>query len=210
MSRSADLLPRFTRAERWVHRTTAVLVVVCLLTAAALYLGPLSVLVGRRALIGRVHVVSGILLPLPMLLGWLSAAYRADLRRLNRFVPGDVDWLRSRDRRGGRIAVGKFNAGQKLNAAFVTGAILILLGTGLIMRYGEPWPLALRTGATFVHDWLSAALLVAVLGHLWLALRDPQARRGMRTGLVPEEWARREHAAWAAEVTPPGEAPADR
>lgn len=214
MSRSADLLHRFTRAERWVHRWTALLMGVCLLTAAALYVGPLAVLVGRRQLVGKIHVVSGLALPVPVLLGWLSAAFRADVRRLNRFGPVDATWLRSRDRRSGRLAVGKFNAGQKLNAAFVVGAIVVQLGTGVIMRYGEPWPLALRTGATFVHDWLAAAVAVVVIGHLYFALQDRDARRGMRTGVVPADWARREHAAWAEEVgsdgTRPGGLPAER
>ncbi len=193
-------LRRFTRGERWVHRTTAVLMGICLLTAAVLYIGPLSVLVGRRALVEEVHVYAGIGLPLPILAGWLSAAFRVDVRRLNRFTPTDWAWLRSRDRRSGRLAVGKFNAGQKLNASFVAGAILAMLGTGLIMRYANQWPLSLRTGATFVHDWLSYAVAGVVLGHIAFALRDPAARAGMRTGEVPSDWAQAEHGAWAEEI----------
>jgi formate dehydrogenase subunit gamma len=191
------MLVRFTRAERWVHRSTALLMSVCLLTAACLYVGPLAVLVGRRSLVKAVHVYSGMALPLPLLLGWMSAAVRADLRTLNRFSPHDWEWLRSRDRRSGRVPVGKFNAGQKLNAAFTAGAILVMLGTGLIMRFPAPWPLTWRTGATFVHDWLALAVLVVVLGHLAYARKDPVARQGMRTGVVPAGWARREHRAWA-------------
>jgi formate dehydrogenase subunit gamma len=201
MRRPAELL-RFTLAERWVHRSTAALMGVCLLTAAILYIGPLSVLVGRRAVVVWVHVLAGLALPVPVLAGWASAAFRADLRELNRFRPADWEWLRRRDRRTGRLPTGKFNAGQKLYAAFTAGAILVQFGTGLLMRYGEHWPLLLRTGATFVHDWLAAAVLVAVLGHLHLALRDTDARLGMRTGRVPATWAHREHPAWAAEADP--------
>jgi formate dehydrogenase subunit gamma len=200
MSRPGELL-RFTPAERWVHRAVAVLMGACLLTAAILYIGPLSVLVGRRALVGRIHVGTGLALPVPLLLGWLSAAFRDDLRRLNRFHPVDGVWLRSSDRRSGRLPVGKFNAGQKLNAAFVAGAIGVQFGSGIIMRYGQHWPLSARTGATFVHDWLAAAVAVAVLGHLSFAFRDRDARRGMRTGVVPAYWAEREHRGWAEELT---------
>ncbi len=57
----------------------------------------------------------------------------------------------------------------------------------------------LRTGATFVHDWLALAVLVVVLGHIYMALNDPTARLGMRTGSVPLTWAVREHREWAAE-----------
>ena len=191
-------LARFAPASRWVHRATAVLVGTCLLTAAVLYLEPLSVLVGRRGLVMRVHVLAGLALPLPVLLGLLSTAYRDDLRGLNRFGPADAEWLRRRDRRTARLPVGKFNAGQKLNAALSAGGGLVLLGTGIVMEYGRSWPLSLRTGATFVHDWTAAAVLLLVLGHLWLASRDEDARRGMRTGRVPLDWARREHPGWAA------------
>lgn len=195
-------LPRFAPASRLVHRVTAVLGVTCLLTAAILYLEPLSVLVGRRGLVVDLHVWAGLGLPVPMLAGRLSAAYRADVRELDRFRPVDTEWLRRRDRRAAGLPVGKFNAGQKLNAALSAGAILVLLGTGIVMEYGRGWPLALRTGSTFVHDWTAAALLLLVLGHVYLATKDEDARRGMRTGLVPVGWAQREHPAWAAGFAP--------
>lgn len=196
-------LPRFTPSERWVHRATAALMGVCILTAAVLYIGPLSVAVGRRAVVEDIHVYAGIALPVPILLGLLSRAFRADVRRLNRFSPFDWEWLRSSDRRSGRYPVGKFNAGQKLAAAFFAGAILVMVGTGLVMRYANTWSVVYRTGATFVHDWLAYAIVAVVAGHLYFAGRDPLARRGMRTGRVPEEWARREHGEWAEQALAP-------
>ena len=102
--------------------------------------------------------------------------------------------------------MGKFNAGQKLNAALSAGGGLVLLGTGIVMEYGHRWPLPLRTGATWVHDWTAAALFLLVLGHVRLAYRDEDARRGLRTGWVPVGWARREHPAWAAAGFPGGAA----
>lgn len=196
--RAAGDLRRFVPAARWVHRATAVLMTTCLLTAAALYVGPISVLVGRRDLVASLHVWAGVALPLPALLGWAgSRAVRLDFRRLGRFGPVDREWLRSSDRRRGRLPVGKFNAGQKLNSSVLTGAVLVLLGTGLLMRYGNAAPLSWRTGATFVHDWSSAGVALLVLGHMSFATRDPQARAGLRTGHVSREWARREHRGWA-------------
>lgn len=191
-------LLRFGTASRWVHRATAVLVGVCLATAAVLYLEPLATLVGRRGLVVQLHVLAGLALPVPVLLGRLSAAYRADLRELDRWTATDRAWLRRRDRRTAGLPVGKFNAGQKLNAALSAGGGLVLLGTGIVMEYGHGWPLPLRTGATWVHDWTAAALFLLVLGHVRLAYRDEDARRGLRIGRVPAGWARREHPAWAA------------
>jgi formate dehydrogenase subunit gamma len=194
------LLARFTRGERWVHRSTAVLMSTCIVTAAILYLGPLSVAVGRRDLVETVHVYAGLGLPVPVVVGWLSAPFRRDAARLNRFTRDDWRWLRSGTRRDGRIPVAKFNAGQKLNAAFSLGAILVMLATGVVMRFGNAWPVAYRTGATFVHDWLAYAIVAVLAGHLWFAARDPVARHGMRTGSVPRGWAMREHAAWVGET----------
>ena len=88
------------------------------------------------------------------------------------------------------------NAGQKLNAAFIAGALLVLLGTGVIMRWYHPWPLDWRTGATFVHDWLALAIGVVVLGHIWMALRDRDALRAMVVGTISRAWAKRHAPAW--------------
>ena len=189
-------VPRFSRAERMIHRTTAILMTVCILTAAVLYNGSIAVPVGHRHLIELIHVYCGFALPIPMLLGILSFAYRADLRRLGRFTPADRRWLRSRTRRDGTITVGKFNAGQKLNASLSSGSILVLLGTGVLMYFVGLAPLPWRSGATFVHDWFSLALGLLVVGHVIFALKDPEARRGMRTGSVSRAWARIEHAGW--------------
>lgn len=196
----AGRLHRFSRAERWVHHATAALFLVCLATAAALYIPSISVLVGRRRLVVTVHEWCGLALPLPWLLGLASRAFRGDLALLNRFGPHDRRWLWSRLRRRPEGGAGKFNAGQKLYAAFTAGAALVMLGTGLIMWFPRAVPLVWRTGATFTHDWLALAVGVAVMGHLWMAAHDPEARRGMRTGTVARPWAEREHPLW----DPPG------
>jgi len=194
-------LARFAPAERWVHRTTGLLMGICLLTAFVLYYGPVSLAVGHRHAVELVHVVTGYALPLPLLLGLASPAYRTDVGRLNRFSAEDWRWLRSKDRRDGSFAVGKFNAGQKLNASLVAGSVVVLLGTGTLMFWTGLARLAWRTGATFVHDWFALGLGLLVLGHLWFAIADPDAREGMRTGRVARRWAVKEHSAWAAEET---------
>jgi formate dehydrogenase subunit gamma len=192
-------LLRFTRPVRWIHWLTGGLLIVCILTAAVLYNGSLAVLVGNRYLVEQIHVYSGWALPVPILVGLVSRSYRLDLRRLNRFSRSDWRWLRSKTRRDGRIPVGKFNAGQKLNAALSAGAIGALLITGTVMYFTNLTRLSWRSGATFVHDWFALALGLLVVGHILYALRDSDAMRGMLRGVVPLRWARRQHAAWAAE-----------
>ncbi len=190
---------RFGPAQRWVHRTTAALMGVCVATAACLYVPQLAQLVGRRALVVTVHEWSGLALPLPVLAGLASRAFRADLGRLNRFGPHDRTWLRAalrRDRRPSARPAGKFNAGQKLYAAWIAGATLVMLGTGLLMWFTRLTPLVWRTSATFVHDWLALTIGIVLAGHIGMALADPEARRGLRTGWVGKAWAEREHPLW--------------
>ncbi|MER5917621.1 cytochrome b/b6 domain-containing protein [Streptomyces sp. NPDC001982] len=195
----AGRVRRFTCAERMVHRATGWLMLLCLVTAACLYLGPLAQLVGRRHLMVTVHEWSGILLPLPLLLGLLSPAFRADLRRLNRFAVYDKRWLRSARRRltspDARPA-GKFNAGQKIYAGWIAGAVLVMMFTGLLMWFMGLLPFISRTSAIFVHDCLAWAVTIVLIGHMRKAYQDPEARLGMRTGYVSRSWAARHHSRW--------------
>ncbi|MFD5339982.1 cytochrome b/b6 domain-containing protein [Streptomyces hawaiiensis] len=190
---------RFTTLQRWTHRTTAALMGICVLTAACLYVPQIAELVGRRALVVTLHQWSGLALPVPVLAGLASRAFRADLGRLNRFGPHDRTWLRAvlhRDRRQASRPAAKFNAGQKLYAAWIAGATLVMLATGLMMWFTHLTPILWRTSATFVHDWLALTLGIVLAGHIGMALADPESRRGMRTGKVTKAWADQEHPLW--------------
>jgi formate dehydrogenase subunit gamma len=190
-------VPRFSAGERWLHRALALLMSLLIVTAALLYVDPLSQLVGRRALLATVHFWAGVALPLPLLIVVvLSPAFRRDATVLNRFGPEDAQWLRSALRGNLDGPSGKFNAGQKLNSAFVLGAIVVMFITGLMMHFFDALPDSLRTGATFVHDVFGMAVFVMAAGHLWMAWNDPEARRGLRTGAVSREWAGRKHPLW--------------
>jgi formate dehydrogenase subunit gamma len=60
--------------------------------------------------------------------------------------------------------------------------------------------LSWRTGVTFAHDWFALAVGLLVIGHTFYAIKDSEARRGMRTGRVSASWAHAEHTAWADEM----------
>ena len=186
-------LVRFDRTERIVHWVTAVLVLTLAFTGAAMYAGPVSELVGRRVLVRNIHVLAGLALPIPIVLALLArhagAALRADVREINRYTR-------------------KFNLGQRINASFLAAAGLVLLGTGIMLKWHDPFSDDLRTGATFVHDWFAIGVWFAIAGHLYFALRDPDALRGMATGNVPARWARRTHPRWYQRET--GSAPPPR
>jgi formate dehydrogenase subunit gamma len=174
--------------------------VVCIVTAAFLYIPELGELIGRRRLVEVVHEWCGIMLPAPFLLGLASRPFRKDLHRLNRFIPQDKVWLRAAmTRHPGRRPAGKFNAGQKLYASWIAGVTLVMLGTGVLMWFTGLSSVVWRTSATFIHDWLALAIGIVVIGHIAKAVQDPEARRGMRTGSVLKKWAKREHPLWKDE-----------
>jgi formate dehydrogenase subunit gamma len=196
-----DLL-RFERIERIVHWTTATLMLTLMVTGAALYAGPVSTLVGRRELVRTIHVIAGLSLPIPLVIGLFGrwgASLRRDLGRLNRWSRGDRRWFRRKFR--AQVRLGKFNPGQKLNAVFLGAAGLVMLGTGIMLKWFNLFPVDYRTGATFVHDWFAIGIWLAVGGHVMFALRDPVALRAMLRGAVPARWARLNRPRWYEEET---------
>lgn len=198
-------ITRFTTPERALHWSMAVVVLVCAVTGLVLYVGPLTALVGRRTLVRDVHVVSGLAMPVPLVVAYAGrwrAGVRADVARLGRWSRADRRWLWSRGR-DANDQVGKFNAGQKANAAFLAGMIPIMVVTGSMMRWYEPFDITYRTGATFVHDWTAIATWLMVTGHIVFALKDRASLRGMLTGRVSRAWAEDHHPLWAAESATP-------
>jgi formate dehydrogenase subunit gamma len=192
------VIPRFDALTRIVHWVTTALTAALVGTGTVLYVGQLSAVVGRRALLARIHVWSGILLLVPLVAGVAlrqrGRGLRSDVVELGRWSDGDRRWLRRRT----RIAPsGKFNGGQKLAAALFAGLFAMQLVTGSLMHWNQPFSDEWRTGATFVHDWAYLALLVLIAGHIRYALREPDLLRAMRTGSVTRSWAERERPAWA-------------
>lgn len=192
---------RFDRVQRGAHWANAALFGILMLTALPLYLPSVESLVGRRALIAQVHLWCGIALPVPLLVslvGPWGARMRHDVRRFNRWTAGEIQWLVSLGRQH-RTALDKFNPGQKLNAIFVGGSIVVMLGTGCVMAWFGLFPVRWRTGATFVHDTLALVIFVAVLGHICVALAHPGSLRSMFGGWVTRDWAGKHAPRWLAE-----------
>lgn len=190
---------RFSRVERLLHWVNALGFFFLLATGLVLYLPSLSVLVARRQLIQTLHFWAGV--------GWLGALAAIlvlgarqmlrTAREIESFDRDDLRWLR-----GGKTPQGRFNAGQKINAA-LTAAFTILFGlSGLLLWFGEQ-DTRLRFASTIIlHDGLMYVSLVLLVGHLYLALIHPTTRhalRGMTLGTVSEEWARRHHGKWKPE-----------
>jgi formate dehydrogenase subunit gamma len=203
--RSMSRILRFDGVQRATHWANAFLFGILMLTALPLYFPSLSDVVGRRALVADIHVWSGVALPVPIvisLLGPWGAQMRRDVRRINVWTNDEVKWLRSLGRNAPRVR-DKFNPGQKLNAIFVGGAILVMFATGFVLKWFGFFPVSWRTGATFVHDLLALAIFIVVVGHILFAVTHPESLRSMLKGWISESWASRNAPGWLKENKAP-------
>ncbi len=192
---------RFDLVQRFAHWINALLFGVLMLTALPLYFSSLAVVVGRRSLLAEIHLWTGLALPVPLLvslLGPWGAQLRRDIRRINTWTRDEVTWLSALGRNAPRV-VDKFNPGQKLNAIFTGGAIVVMLATGFVLKWFRFFPVSWRTGATFVHDVFAFAIFFVVAGHILFALTHRDSLRSMVKGWVSETWAARHASAWLAE-----------
>jgi formate dehydrogenase subunit gamma len=199
--RASARLVRFDGVQRTAHWLNAVLFGILILTALALYFPSLAAVVGRRALVAEIHLWAGIALPVPILvslLGPWGAQLRRDLHRINTWTRDEVAWLKVLGHKAPRV-VDKFNPGQKLNAIFTGGAIVVMLATGCILKWFMVFPVSWRTGATFVHDVFAFVIAFVIAGHVLFALTHPESLRSMFKGWVTRAWAARNAPGWLAE-----------
>ena len=203
-------ITRFGVTERLLHWAVAALVGVETVTGAFLWAPAFSTLVSRPTATW-LHLAAAVGLALAFLLAPLIGdrdALRRAARQVDRFDADDAAWLRGLPRRllhrRARPAPpqGRFNAGQKLNAALTGGLLAVLALSGALLWQGErdtDWRLE---GSVTVHDAATVALLVLVLGHIYLAVLNPATRhalQGMTRGDVDRAWAEHHHATWVAE-----------
>lgn len=194
-------LLRFDGVQRAAHWANAGLSLVLVLTALPLYFPSVERAVGRHVLVASVHVWAGIVLPVPVLVslvGPWGARMRRDLRRFNRWTRGELEWM-WRLGNVDKVELDKFNPGQKLNAVFVGGAIVVFLATGVVMKWFGLFPVGWRTGATFVHEVLAWLFVVVAAGHIVMALTHREMLRSMVHGWVTLSWAQRHARRWARE-----------
>ena len=190
---------RFSPVERLLHWVNALGFFFLLTTGLVLYLPRLSVVVGRRQQVQTLHFWFGV--------GWLGALAAVVLlggrrllttaREIESFDGDDLRWLSGRP-----APQGRFNAGQKINAA-LTAAFAILFGvSGVLLWVGERNTRFRFASTVILHDGLMYVSLALLLGHLYLTLIHPATRhslRGMTLGTVNAEWAQRHHAKWKPE-----------
>lgn len=191
---------RFSRSERAVHWIHAAAFFVLLGSGLVLYLPSLAP-IGNRAVVKDVHLYTAIAWALALLAVVLFGdrkGLRRTLHDLDGFDLDDRLWLSRHPTKQGR-----FNAGQKLNAA-VTAAFAVLFAiSGILLWYGERDTRFRFAGTIVLHDGLMWISLVLLAGHLYLSLIYPRTRhslRGIVRGDVELQWAWEHHPKWVKDA----------
>jgi formate dehydrogenase subunit gamma len=198
---------RFGAQERRLHWLLAATFLAMLATGLILYLPALAQVAADRRLWKSIHLGSAIAFWagfVILLLSDIGGALRRSAAEMDRFDDDDMRWLRwSAARRGAEPPQGRFNAGQKLNAAIIAGLMVVFTASGILM-YLQETDAAVRgrTSAILVHDVATWIAVPLIAGHLYLAVLNPSTRhslRGMVLGTVRRDWARRHHPKWDPE-----------
>jgi formate dehydrogenase subunit gamma len=184
----------------WIH---AAAFFALLGSGLVLYLPSLAY-IGNRPLVKAVHIDTaiawGVLLVLVVLIGD-RRGLRKTLRELDVFDDDDRLWLR-----GVPVRQGRFNAGQKINAALTAAFATLFAISGFLLWEGERDTTFRFAGTIVLHDGLMYISLLLLVGHLFLAVIYPRTRhslRGMTVGTVRVNWAQRHHGKWIDEVLGP-------
>ena len=192
---------RFTPTERALHWVHAVSFFALLATGVALYVPELTEAFGSRELLRDLHLAIAI----AWILALVAVVVLGDRRALRRTLR-DVDVLDEDDARWGLLRMnvpqGRFNAGQKRNAAVTAAFAVLFVVSGFLLWYGARNNDFSLAGAVFLHDALTLIAIVLVAGHLYFVLLHPGTRhslRGMTRGTVRADWAGEHHSKWSPE-----------
>ena len=176
-------IARFTLAERLMHWLLAAAFAVLLGTGLLMSVPALEGIV-PRPVAKAWHIDAAIGLAAGVLVITLARArvIGRTIGDLERFDRDDGRWLAQIPR---RITVGapappqgRFNAGQKLNTAVVAGLMVVSYITGFLLWYGERNTAYRFAGTINVHDDVMWLLMILVIGHLYMALVNPEHARG--------------------------------
>ena len=123
--------------------------------------------------------------------------------KYNLFEKEDAIWLKNtKSVLAGEhkpLRIGKYNAGQKFMFWGIMVLITTLLLSGLIIwraYFAHFFTIPTIRIALLVHAMAGVALMLLIIGHIYLAFWVKGSIRGMVTGYVSRSWARAHHDRW--------------
>ena len=191
-----------TRLNHWV---TAGSLILLLLSGLALFhpaLYFLTGIFGGGATTRWLHPFLGVLLFFSFLLLFLQ------LWRLNLPRPEDTTWVANigevvKGNEEKLPELGKYNAGQKFVFWSMSGLIVVLIVTGL-MIWQQYFPdlvtIPTRRIALLVHSLAAIGITLVFILHVYAAIWTRGTIRAMTRGNVTGGWAWRHHRKWLREV----------
>ena len=195
---------RFTTYQRIVHWFTAILFWILALTGLILLYGrfilipllgssgfALTASASKEAhnLFGPIFIVALIL---------LAVEYAKD----NFFSKGDASWIiKGGGLFGGHASAGRFNCGEKIWFWLVVLLGALISVSGMILDFAVLGFSRNTLELAHVLHGIAALLLIsAAFGHIYLGTIGTKGTlRGMTTGLVDANWAKRHHDQWFEE-----------
>lgn len=198
---------RFTPSERWLHNVVMFTVFTLLLSGMGMIYCNVKGDQYPRQFLTLVHqCVSVIFMAAPIALVALGnkRVWRENLRLLTTWSWKDLEWLVKKPVSAvfGKMRLppsDKFNPGQKAWATLVVAGSKALAITGVIM-WSVPSPIL----AIMIHATVAVGLGAALIGHIFMAVGDKEARQSFRSiinGKVDAKWAAQHHPLWMERET---------
>lgn len=202
-----DKIRRFSASERLLHWGFALPQIVLMITggwllATASYSGESAIKV-KLVMIHKVAAVCFILIPFLVFMRGDAETLIKNIRLALSWNRTDFLWLFRSVMKlvipsTSLPAVGKFNAGQKINILIVMILGTAFVGSGLLM-----WFLHGVLLAWIIHVVAFLMVVFMVLGHVYMAILNPSTRPSfwaIINGHVDREWANHHHPHWAKEL----------
>jgi formate dehydrogenase subunit gamma len=201
-----DLIERYTFRERVVHWIVAFTFILLALSGLSVFhplFNPLNYLFGGGTWARILHPLIGVVLAVAF---WDLARH---FWHANRIAPEDREWLRRlRDMLANRpvklAETGKYNIAQKYYFWTLTGAIGVLVVSGIVVwqPYFTPlFPLWLVRLAMVLHSLAAFVAVVALIVHIYAAYWVRGSIPAMTRGTVTRTWAKHHHPAWYREIS---------
>lgn len=213
--RSTQKIKRFTRFQRYVHWTTAILFVALGITGAVLMFGrfliipyigpeiggPLTLVMKRiHDFAGPAFAVSLIVLALTFIKG-----------NFPKLV--DIKWIfKGGGLLGGHAPAGRYNAGEKGWYWIAVLVGIVVVASGLVLDFTQILDFTsygrTRDNITFahwVHSISAVGIMAASLGHIYMGtIAMEGAFEAMQTGSCDANWAKEHHDIWYEELVEQG------